>query len=208
MTVVDYGPAAQRDPALSSPLAPGPGAKDRIVAVADSLFYSAGIHAVGIDRLISESCVTKATFYKHFGAKETLVVRYVQNRHHTTRDLLMRVAETASDAQSAIRLITDHIVTQSTSSGFRGCAFINAATEYPDSRHLVRDIVSAHRDWYTAFMAELFRELGHPMPGDAADEFVLMRDGAMSGGYASDPIAASAALVRSVDRLLDDACRV
>lgn len=207
MTVIENARTAQRDPAAALPrtIVPqggGPGAKDRILATANRLFYHEGIRAVGVDRLISESSVTKATFYKHFGAKETLVVSYIQSRHDAARELLTDIVAQSSTTTDALHAMVDNIVDQAHSSDFRGCAFINAATEFPDTHHVVREVVSAHRDWYTAFVADLFRRLGHPMPGDAADEFVLLRDGTMSGGYASDPIAASAAMQRCVSRLL------
>ena len=41
-----------------------------------------------------------------------------------------------------------------------------------------------------------------PLPGDAADDFVLASDGAMSGGYAGDPVAAAAALQRTGDSII------
>jgi AcrR family transcriptional regulator len=208
VTVIDTETTAQRDPAVqhSDALDPfahgGAGAKDRIMITASELFYHEGIRAVGVDRLISESRVTKATFYKHFGAKETLIVSYVNARHDATRDLLDQLVSSSSSAEGALRAIVDNIIDQVGSRRFRGCAFINAAIEFPDSHHVVREVVSAHRDWYTAFVSDLFRRLGHPMPGDAADEFVLLRDGTMSGGYASDPIAACAAMQRCINRLL------
>ncbi len=228
MTVTDAHVTAQRDPAgvehtlddanpiansgasdTSEADAPavhrgGVGAKDRILSTANRLFYHEGIRAVGVDRLISESHVTKATFYKHFGAKDTLIVGYLNSRHDAVRALLTQIVSSAATAEEALQAIVDEIVEQAHGRDFRGCAFINAATEFPDSHHVAREVVSAHRDWYTAFMADLFRRIGHPMPGDAADEFVLLRDGTMSGGYASDPIAASAAMQRCVARLLDE----
>jgi AcrR family transcriptional regulator len=218
VTVTDSHVTVQRDPAgaeaIFAAVAPQPsgpvvqqggvGAKDRILVTANELFYHEGIRAVGVDRLIGESSVTKATFYKHFGAKDTLVVSYINSRHDSARALLTELTASAPTPEAALQAIVDNIVEQTHSRQFRGCAFINAATEFPDSHHVVREVVSAHRDWYTAFIADLFRRLGHPMPGDAADEFVLLRDGAMSGSYASDPIAASAAMQRCVVRLLGE----
>ena len=52
---------------------------------------------------------------------------------------------------------------------------------------------------------ELLRNAGHPLPGDAADELMLARDGAMVGGDAGDPVSAIAALRRTVERVLRDA---
>ena len=39
-------------------------ARDRILETAFRLFYAHGIRAVGVDRIIAESGVAKATFYK------------------------------------------------------------------------------------------------------------------------------------------------
>src|SRR5690606_27273686 len=61
--------------------ASGPGARGRILATAMRLFYYEGIRSVGIDRLIAESSVTKATFYKHFGSKDALILTYMQCVH-------------------------------------------------------------------------------------------------------------------------------
>ncbi len=69
----------------------------------------------------------------------------------------------------------------------------------------MRVAVREHRDWYNTVIERFTRALGHPMPGDAADELVLARDGAMSGGYAGDPIAASSALTRTYDRVISEA---
>ena len=77
--IVDTDPTSRRAPAVSSP------AKQRILETADALFYSVGIHTVGIDRLIKESKVTKATFYKHYRAKDNLILEYVKHRHDTDR---------------------------------------------------------------------------------------------------------------------------
>ena len=43
-------------------------AKDRILSTAFRLFYAQGLKAAGIDTIIAESGVAKATFYKYFPA--------------------------------------------------------------------------------------------------------------------------------------------
>lgn len=180
-------------------------AKGRILATANDLFYEDGIRNVGVDRIISASSVTKATFYKHFRAKDNLIVEYVTARHHATRQNLTSIVERHADPAQAIREIVARIVDEIGRDGFRGCPFLNAAAEFPDPEHPVRQIVSTHRDWYTDLLATLMRGVGHPRPGDAADDLMLARDGAMTGGYAGDAIAAAAALNRAADRVLDEA---
>ncbi|WP_307852618.1 TetR/AcrR family transcriptional regulator [Glaciihabitans sp. dw_435] len=179
-----------------------PGAKVRILETATALFYGDGIRTVGVDRLIGESVVTKATFYKHYGSKDRLIVDYITLKHETARQQFESIVESADSAEGALRAIVAAIVAEIARPGFRGCAFINAAAEFPDPNHPVRAIVVSHRDWYTSALADLLTAVGHPMPGDAADEFLLARDGAMTGGYGGDPIAASAALQRAADRVI------
>jgi AcrR family transcriptional regulator len=52
-------------------------ARRRLLDTATRLFYAEGIHAVGIDRIIAEADVAKATFYSHFPSKDDLVVAYL-----------------------------------------------------------------------------------------------------------------------------------
>jgi AcrR family transcriptional regulator len=202
--IVDTHPIGQRAPwAAGSHRTSVAPAKRRILETANRLFYDEGIRSVGIDRLISESEVTKATFYKHYGSKDRLIVEYISQRHALARESVDELIREKNDPSLALQALIDQIVADVVSPGFRGCAFINAATEFTDSRHAVRQIVSDHREWYAETLSGLLKELGHPLPGDGGDELVLARDGAMTGGYAGDPIAATTAFVRTVNRVLD-----
>ena len=204
MPIVDTYPIGQRAPlgagAYASAVAP---AKRRILETANRLFYDEGIRSVGIDRLISESSVTKATFYKHYGSKDRLIVAYITQRHELAKESAETLIRETNDSALSLNALIDQTVADVVSPGFRGCAFINAATEFTDSRHAVRQIVSDHREWYAETLSDLLKAVGHPLPGDGGDELVLARDGVMTGGYAGDPIAATTAFVRVVARVLD-----
>lgn len=189
-------------PAPAPVLAP---AKQRILDTADILFYDEGIRAVGVDRLISASSVTKATFYKHYGSKDRLIGDYVDHRHRQAATELVELAEQQSSPEAVLRALQGTISNWISSPEFRGCPFINAAAEFSDPTHPVRRSVVAHREWFVGSLEQLLRGLGHPLPGEAADDLVLARDGAMTGGYAGDPIAASTALARAFDRVIGDA---
>ena len=189
-------------PARPAVLAP---AKQRILDTADLLFYDEGIRAVGVDRLISSSSVTKATFYKHYGSKDRLIGDYVDHRHRQSVDALADLVEQHVEAGAVLRALQLSIADQISSPDFRGCPFINAAAEFSDAMHPVRRSVVAHREWFVGVLEQLLRGVDHPLAGDAADDLMLARDGAMTGGYAGDPIAASTALARAFDRILSDA---
>ncbi|PYY34626.1 TetR/AcrR family transcriptional regulator [Curtobacterium sp. MCJR17_055] len=178
------------------------GAKVRILETATRLFYEEGIHGVGVDRLISEASVTKATFYKHYGSKDNLILAYVREQHTRVQAWMESVVGDAESPQAAVRAWVDALAADVNRPDFRGCAFLNAAAEYHDPRDPVRQVVAVHRDWYTERLGDLLQAAGHPLPGDGADELMLARDGAMSGAYAGDAIAATAALNRVAERVL------
>jgi len=182
-----------------------PWAKQRILDTADELFYNDGIRIVGVDRLINVSSVTKATFYKHYGSKERLILAYITGRHEAMQSRVTEIIDASVDAEDALRNLVTSYSASISGSCFRGCAFANAASEFPDSAHPVRAVVAEHRDWRTGVLSDLLAQLGHPMPGDAADEFMLAIDGAHAGGYAGDPIAATTAFQRVTSRIIASA---
>jgi len=189
-------------PSVSLPTAP---AKLRILETANQLFYDDGIRTVGVDRLISASSVTKATFYKHYGSKDKLITEYINYRHRVAAEWLADLVAADDDADRALQALREAITTAIETPGFRGCPFINAAAEFPDAAHPVRRAVEIHREWYVDVLEQLLRRIGHPMSGDAADDLMLARDGAMTGGYAGDPIASTTALNRAFDRIVAEA---
>jgi AcrR family transcriptional regulator len=180
-------------------------AKVRLLEVADELFYTDGINSVGIDRIIAEAGVTKATFYKQYGSKDTLILDYVTGRDQQIRRALDELEREAPDASTALTALVDTVVADTARPNFRGDPFINAAAEFPNPAHPVRMAIAEHRDWFTGFLESLLRRAGHPQPGAAADEFYLLRDGAMAGAYSGDAIAATSAFVRGAERLLSQA---
>jgi AcrR family transcriptional regulator len=192
---------------IPSPAAPPPSApaKLRILETANQLFYDDGIRNVGVDRLISASSVTKATFYKHYGSKDRLITEYIEHRHRLETEELSRLTSLDGDALHTLRALQEAIVTAIGTPGFRGCPFLNAAAEFPEPGHPVRRAVENHREWYIDVLEQLLRGIGHPMSGDAADDLMLARDGAMTGGYAGDPIASTTALNRAFERVIAQA---
>lgn len=180
-------------------------AKVKILSVADQLFYSEGIHTVGVDKIIATAHVTKATFYKHYRAKDLLIVAYVAGRDKQARTFLAEQTAALGDPAAVLRSLADAIIVEATREGFHGCPYINAAAQFSDPGHPVRIAVADHRAWYRQTLIDLLTSLGHPNPSDAADDLLLARDGALSGGNVGDPALASAALRRTFERTLAEA---
>lgn len=169
--------------------------RERLLRQASQIFYTEGIHAIGVDRIIADAQSTRATFYRHFPGKESLVVAYLQAADAQIR---AQVAEVVADrpAVDAVRAVAAGIAGQIGGAGFRGCAFINAVTEYPDPSHPVHRVVVEHRDWFLKTAIGLF--------GDESTgrQFVMLRDGAMTAGCISDAEEVVETFLSSVEGIL------
>lgn len=172
-------------------------ARDRLLRRASELFYREGIHTVGVDRLVEEADVTRATFYRHFPGKEQLVEAYLESE-----DAGIRAAFAAAEASGAaplelvglvIEALADDVATRHT----RGCPFINAAAEYPDPEGPVRQLVARHRSWFRGTLERVVAAAGLPEPAEKAAALVLLRDAAMVGGYLDGAAAIRPVFVRT-----------
>lgn len=75
-------------------------ARERLLETATRLFYAEGIHTVGIDRIIAEAGIAKATFYRHFKTKEDLVVAYLEREYDRQRGVWSRCPNRARTGSS------------------------------------------------------------------------------------------------------------
>src|SRR6202008_777880 len=70
-----------------------PSARERLLAAANELFYNEGVHTVGIDRVIEQAGVAKASLYNTFGSKDELVRAYLQARHASVTQRITQAVE-------------------------------------------------------------------------------------------------------------------
>lgn len=170
------------------PSAGKPSTRARILEAAAELFYAQGIRSVSAEKIIAEVGITKVTFYRHFRAKDDLVVAYLERRAQWERDSVDQARQaTAGNVSGIFRIVAEAIGAESCSPGFRGCTFINAAAEYSDAEHPVRLVVDAHRQWFKRTIESMLTEIGVTDVASVADQLVMLRDGAMVSGYLSDP---------------------
>ena len=169
-------------------------AHDRILDTAFRLFYARGIRAVGVDLIIAESGVAKATFYKHFPAKDELVLAYLDKVDGVWTGQLRSAAEAAGPgpADQLVGLF-DALGTACRREGYRGCAFINAAAEATPGTPIHQRTV-AHKQAVLAWVRNLAEQAGAADPQALARSLTLLVDGGLAdGALAADPAAATAA---------------
>ncbi|TCK22048.1 TetR/AcrR family transcriptional regulator [Pseudonocardia endophytica] len=172
---------------------------DRLLDSAAELFDSEGIRAVGIDRLISEADVARASLYQHFGSKDALVVAYLERTDRRDRAAYAHaVRELGGRPLGRIRAVFTSAATSAERRNYRGCLYVNALTEFPDDDHPVRRVVLDHRQWLVDELVAALEQIGVPDPRALAARIQLIYDGALVGSKAvrdASPITNAAALV-------------
>ncbi|WP_033344018.1 TetR/AcrR family transcriptional regulator [Catenuloplanes japonicus] len=177
-------------------------ARLRLLATATQIFYAEGIHSVGVDRIIAEAKITRATFYRHFPGKEDLVRTYLHSIHEMERTGI-DAAVAAHPAPADALLAIAHVIAGNIASpGFRGCAFLNAAAEYPAPDSPVHREITAHRQWFLDTLTALMTQTGGNAPEQAARHFAMLRDGAMTAGCLTDPAPVAATFLHGTAELV------
>jgi AcrR family transcriptional regulator len=177
-------------------------ARTRILGTATRLFYSEGVHTVGIDRIIAEAGVAKATFYHHFPAKDELVRAYLEAEYARQREAAEALRAASPDAGTALVRIFTYLGDNGASATFRGCPFTNAAAEYPDPAHPVRQTIADYRRWSRGLFRDLLTDAGHPDADRTATILMMIRDGIVVGSDLDDPRALGPAIPEAVARVL------
>ncbi|WP_329454548.1 TetR/AcrR family transcriptional regulator [Streptomyces sp. NBC_01497] len=177
-------------------------ARSRLLSTATKVFYAEGIHSVGIDRIIAEAQVTRATLYRHFSGKEELVLAYLDQADQAVRGQVEAARAGDGSAADRVRSVGRSITDGIRSPGFRGCAFLNAVAEYPDPSHPIHQAVLTHRQWFLDAVTDLLAQTGDAPAEAAGRHLVMLRDGAMAAGCLFDPLLVSETFLHGVDGIL------
>lgn len=178
-------------------------ARTRLIDSATRLFYEEGIHAVGVDRIIEEAGVTRATLYKQFGGKENLVLAYLRNEDEMLRAMFADAGADVTAPAGLVDAVIEGIAADIRLRHTRGCPFINAAAEYPDADGPVRQLIDEHREWFRSTLQAVADGADLEHPAEVAASLVLLRDAALVGGYLDGEERVSPAFERTARSVVE-----
>lgn len=170
----------------------------RLLATAAELFANQGIRAVGIDQILREAGVAKASLYSTYGSKDALVIAYLADLDHADRNRWQRAVAEIDDPVDRILTFFDLASGAATRRDYRGCLYANAATEYPG---VELEPVRAHRQWLRDTLAALLDQAGVSCSAVLARRIQLLYDGALLGSKLDrsiKPIAAARTLAEEL----------
>ena len=177
-------------------------ARQRILDAAYDLFSRRGIRGVGVDELMQQAGVAKATFYRHFPSKDDLVLAFLRQREQAwvTDWVLAEVRERGATPEEQLLAIFDLFGEWFARDDFEGCSFINVLLELDDREHPARQECEAALARLRVVLASLAANAGLRDPGEFALSWHILMKGSIVQAAEGDVEAARRA--QTMGRLL------
>lgn len=125
-------------------MATGTSPRERILETASRLFYEQGYHLTGINQIIEEADVAKATFYSHFSTKQELGLAWLQRCRADFAEFAKSILNSQLPPLEKILRFFEQDK-EAFSENYRGCPFLNVASEIPVFDEPMRQEVLAHK---------------------------------------------------------------
>lgn len=160
----------------------GKATRQRLIEVADELFYTEGIRATGVGAVAERAGVTKMTLYWHFASKDELIVAYLEERDLRWQRSLERMLAGLENPAEKLLSVFDAYREWLVAGGLRGCAYINCAAEFPEREHPAREVVRKHKAALRHRLVGLAAEAGAEDPEELAERLFLLLEGSYVTG--------------------------
>ena len=132
--------------------------KLRIIETASKLFHKQGYNSTGINQIISEASVAKASLYKHFNSKEELAIVYLNVRHDYWFENLKSFTNKKTEPKEIILAAFDFLVFMNEKENFRGCSFLNLISEIPADNTVILDVIQNHKSDLRQFFWRILKQ--------------------------------------------------
>ena len=184
----------------SEEAAPNP--RQRLLDAAADLFYRQGITAVGVDLVSKAAGVSKRTLYQQFGSKDQLVAQSLETNGAAIHRAYIPAQGDDVPPRQQILAVFDALRGWTATDTYRGCPFVNTATELADPGHPARQVARDYKLRLRGYFAGQ-AERGHADdPQRLADQLLIIFDGAIVQAVMGTGRHADAALT-AVSALLD-----
>lgn len=153
---------------------------DKILDTAEKLFYEQGYNTTGINQIIEEADIAKASLYKHFESKTDLLVAYIERLHQRWFERMEARINSISDPRDKLLSIFDYHCERQEIRGFGGCPFIKANEEAGMSDPRILLEIQKTKQHFKDFLKQLVDGISHKKiltDGEFVELLFLMLEG-------------------------------
>ena len=129
--------------------------KSRIIETASYLFYKNGYNSTGINQIISEAGIAKATLYNHFKSKEEICLAYLKHKNVSFLEDFEAFTTSKTQGKEQLLAIFDFLTLFYQQKDFNGCWCIKTVSEIPKDNKVIRDEIQLQKNSFIAFITKL-----------------------------------------------------
>jgi len=148
--------------------------RNHIIQTASDLFYANGYNATGINEIIAEAGIAKATLYNHFRSKEEICIAYLKHKNeffiHSLRDFIGSKSKGKPQLLGAF----DFLGVFYKEPTFNGCWCIKTIAEIPADNVEIRDEIQKQKKELLGFLTEV---VTNNIPGISKKEIQKIANG-------------------------------
>jgi AcrR family transcriptional regulator len=145
-------------------------AREKILKTADRLFYQNGIRAVGVDTIVSEAGIAKATLYNHFPSKNDLIIGYLDSMNCKISGDLDKGCITLADF---FKNFFDYL----NNNEELHCPFISAMSEFTNENDEVRKAAVNYKKKSFEFLKNMAEKENLKNPEEVANQLMMIQNG-------------------------------
>jgi len=132
--------------------------KDRLIKTASKLFYEQGYNRTGINEILKESGVAKASMYQHFRSKDEIGVAYLKNMEIGLMQGLEELLATKEKGKESVLGLIDFVQQFYEQDNFRGCWCQNTISEIPKEAGPMLDEIRLQKRNFKRVVSELLKD--------------------------------------------------
>ncbi|CAM4094418.1 transcriptional regulator, TetR family [Pedobacter westerhofensis] len=134
-------------------------AKNRILDVASRLFYEQGYNSTGINQIIEEAEIARASLYNHFPSKRDLLTSYIQRAEDIWFEELEAFVGHIKNPKKKLLALFDHRISRQLKFNFGGCRFIKVGAELPNDDLAAFELIDHQKSRLKEYIHQLLLEI-------------------------------------------------
>lgn len=154
---------------------------------ASELFYAKGYNATGINEIIAEAGIAKATLYHHFRSKDDICIAYLKHKHAHFMHALTEFIQARPKGKRRVLGIFDFLGQFYREPNFSGCWCIRTVAEIPADELQIRAEIQQQKKELLIFLREVILDnVGGISKGatkELANSLYLLYEGAVSESH-------------------------
>jgi len=183
--------------------------RDKIIETASELFYRNGYNLTGINEIIKESGIAKATLYSHFQTKEELLLAYLDAKDSELLSKIDSFISTKPRGNDRIVAVLQFLLPFFNQENFNGCWCIRTVAEVPRENDRIRSKIKDNKVQFRKFLSDVVSdnkpELSNQQQGYLTDQLYILYEGAITESHIH---ASDWPIVTSIDILKDKLDRI